>query len=182
MFDLNPSPLSGCCELQPNVYEDARGRFIKVFHQQAFAALGLETIFTEEYYSVSFKHVIRGLHFQLPPMDHVKLVCCVAGNVIDVVVDLRVGSPTYGQHELFELSAAKGNSIYIPKGMAHGFCVLSDQAVMVYNASTIYSPELDAGVRWDSAGVLWPTTQAILSVRDQSFSSLDQFVSPFRYE
>lgn len=181
MFDLKPCTLFGCFELQYNVYEDARGRFTKVFHQQAFAAQGLETNFNEEYYSVSFKHVIRGLHFQLPPEDHVKLVYCVAGSVIDVVLDLRVGSPTYGQHALVELSAAKGNSIYIPKGIAHGFCVLSDQAVMVYKASTVYSPEHDAGVLWNSAGIPWPTEQAVLSKRDESFPSLNQFHSPFNY-
>ncbi len=182
MFALKQSNLVGCIELQPNVIEDARGKFIKVFHQQAFDASGLETSFLEEYYSVSCKNVIRGLHFQLPPMDHVKLVYCVEGSVMDAVLDLRVGSPTYGQHALLELSAAKGNIIYIPRGMAHGFCVLSGHAVMVYKVSSIYSQEHDSGVRWDSAGIPWPTAHAVLSARDESFPSLDQFVSPFHYE
>ncbi len=155
---------------------------MKVFHEQAFAAQGLETHFTEEYYSVSHKNVIRGMHFQLPPMDHVKMVYCVQGEVMDVVVDLRVGSPTYGQHAVFELSAAQANSIYIPKGMAHGFCARSEQAIMVYKVSTTYSPEHDAGILWDSLGVTWPTTDAILSARDQCFPALAQFESPFRYE
>ncbi|MDD2719894.1 MAG: dTDP-4-dehydrorhamnose 3,5-epimerase [Gallionella sp.] len=182
MFDLKPSCLAGCFELQPKAFDDNRGRFVKVFHEQAFAEQGLETGFAEEYYSLSHKNVVRGLHFQLPPMDHVKMVYCVSGEVLDVVVDLRVGSPTYGQHALFALSAGKANSVYIPKGMAHGFCVLSEQAIMVYKVSTIYSPAHDAGILWDSAGIPWPLSQAIVSARDQGFPTFDQFVSPFIYE
>ncbi len=182
MFDLKPSKIAGCFELQPKVLEDDRGRFVKVFHEQAFAELGLETSFAEEYYSVSYKHVIRGMHFQLPPMDHVKMVYCVEGEVMDAVVDLRVGSPTYRQYALFELSAAKANIIYISKGMAHGFCARSAHAIMVYKVSTTYSPAHDAGVRWDSLGISWPAPEAILSARDKGFLPLDQFVSPFRYE
>jgi len=182
VFDLKPSKLSGCFELQPKVFDDARGRFVKVFHAEAFAAQGLKTDFAEEYYSVSYKNVIRGMHFQLPPMDHVKMVYCVEGEVIDAVVDLRVGSPTYGQYTLFELSAAKANSIYIPKGMAHGFCVRSEQAIMVYKVNTIYSPAHDAGILWNSVGIQWPTGNAVLSARDQGFPTLEQFKSPFRYE
>lgn len=182
MFDLKPSQIEGCFEMQPKVMGDERGRFVKVFHEQAFSAQGLETKFAEEYYSVSHKNVIRGLHFQLPPMDHVKMVYCVAGEVLDVVVDLRVGSPTYGQHAMFELSAAKANSIYIPKGMAHGFCVLSEQAIMVYKVSTVYSPAQDAGILWNSVGIQWPITDALMSVRDQGFPTFEQFKSPFKYE
>src|SRR5665647_934283 len=104
MFELKSTPLAGCFELQPRVSDDARGRFVKVFQVQAFATHGLETHFAEEYYSVSNKNVIRGLHFQLPPMDHVKVVYCVEGEVLDAVVDLRIGSPTYGEHALFVLS------------------------------------------------------------------------------
>jgi len=182
VFDLKPSKIAGCFELQPKVFEDVRGRFVKVFHDQAFTAQGLETDFAEEYYSVSYKNVIRGLHFQLPPMDHVKMVYCVEGEVLDAVVDLRVGSPTYGQYALFELNAGKANTIYIPKGMAHGFCALSAQAIMVYKVSSVYSPAHDAGVRWDSAGIPWPTTAAVLSDRDAALPTLEQFGSPFRYE
>lgn len=182
MFDLKPSSLAGCFEVQPKVFSDERGRFIKIFHEQAFAEQGLETGFAEEYYSLSHKNVIRGLHFQLPPMDHVKMVYCVAGEVLDVVVDLRVGSPTYGQHALFELSADKANSIYIPKGMAHGFCVRSEQAIMVYKVSTVYSPTHDAGISWDSVAIPWPIGEAIISARDRGFQTFEKFESPFRYE
>lgn len=169
-------------ELQPKAFGDARGRFVKVFHEQAFRDLGLHTDFAEEYYSVSHRNVIRGLHFQTPPHDHVKLVYCVQGEVLDVVLDLRVGSPTYGQHATFRLSAEKANSIYIPKGMAHGFCALSDEAIMVYKVSTVYAPHNDAGVRWDSAGIDWPTASPIISDRDAGFAGFGEFTSPFTYE
>jgi dTDP-4-dehydrorhamnose 3,5-epimerase len=182
VFELKPSKLAGCFELQPKVFEDERGRFVKVFQEPAFASQGLETHFVEEYYSASNKNVVRGLHFQLPPMDHVKMVYCVHGEVMDAVVDLRVGSPTYSQYALFELSAAKANSVYIPKGMAHGFCARSNQAIMVYKVGSVYSPVHDAGVLWNSVNIPWPTTAAILSARDQGFPKLEQFGSPFRYE
>jgi dTDP-4-dehydrorhamnose 3,5-epimerase len=179
VFTLKPSKLAGCFELQPKVLEDMRGRFVKVFHEEAFAAHGLETSFAEEYYSVSGKHVVRGMHFQLPPMDHVKMAYCIAGEVLDAVVDLRVGSPTYGQFDLFELSAAKANSVYIPKGMAHGFCALSDQSIMVYKVGTVYSPVHDSGVLWNSMGIPWPTEQPVVSERDTGFPALADFTSPF---
>jgi len=182
MFDIKTCKIKGCLELQPKVFADNRGKFVKVFHEQAFANLGLETNFVEEYYSVSNKHVIRGLHFQLPPMDHVKMVYCVQGEAMDVVVDLRLNSPTYGQHVSFKLSSSKANSIYIPKGLAHGFCALSENTIMVYNVSTVYSPEHDAGISWDSVGIEWPTQEANLSQRDLSFCTLTEFNSPFKYE
>jgi dTDP-4-dehydrorhamnose 3,5-epimerase len=182
VFELKPTQLKGCFELQPKVFEDTRGRFVKVFHAQAFKAHGLESNFVEEYYSVSNNNVVRGMHFQLPPMDHVKVVYCVQGAVLDVVTDLRVGSPTYGRSTVIELSSVKVNSLYIPKGMAHGFCSLCDNSVMVYKVSSAYSPEQDAGILWNSVGVEWPTRQAILSERDQTFTPLDRFVSPFSYE
>ncbi|MBI5919131.1 MAG: dTDP-4-dehydrorhamnose 3,5-epimerase [Nitrosomonadales bacterium] len=182
MFEIKPCKLAGCLELQPRVFEDARGRFVKVFHEEAFRAQGLETGFVEEYYSSSHRHVVRGLHFQLPPQDHVKLVYCVHGAVMDVVLDLRVGSPTYGEYASFELSADRANSLYIPRGMAHGFCALSDDAIMVYKVSSVYSAEHDAGILWNSLDIPWPTSVPIVSARDQFFPALADFASPFRYE
>ena len=179
MFNFIPSKLAGCFEVQPKVIEDTRGRFVKVFHAPAFAAAGLATDFAEEYYSVSHKNVIRGMHFQLPPMDHVKMAYCIEGEVLDVVLDLRVGSPTYGQFDLITLSAARANSVYIPKGMAHGFCALSEQVVMVYKVGTVHSPGHDAGVLWSSMGVPWPTKQPLVSERDTGFPALGDFISPF---
>lgn len=182
MFVFNKSKIQGCFELQPKIFEDARGKFVKTFHEKEFSSRGLETKFEEEYYSTSNKNVIRGLHFQLPPVDHVKLVYCVEGEVLDVVVDLRVGSPTFGQFEMFELTALKANCIYIPKGMAHGFCVKSEKAILVYKVSTVYDSYCDAGIHWNSVGIKWGANNPILSVRDQGFPKFNEFVSPFSYE
>jgi dTDP-4-dehydrorhamnose 3,5-epimerase len=178
---LKETGLPGCLELQPRVFEDARGRFVKVFNRELFAAHGLETSFAEEYYSSSLPGVLRGLHFQTPPHHHAKLVYCVAGRVMDVAVDLRVGSPTYGRHALVELSMERGNAIYLPSGFAHGFYVPEGEATLVYNVTTGYAPESDAGIRWDSAGIEWPDAAPVVSERDAGFPSLAEFVSPFRY-
>lgn len=182
MFTLRQSKLRGCYELQPKMFEDSRGRFVKVFHEPAFKKQGLCTSFVEEYYSVSHNNVIRGMHFQLPPNDLIKMVYCVEGEVIDAVVDLRKGSSTFGEFELFEISAAKANILYIPTGMAHGFCVQSKRAIMVYKVSKTYSPTDDAGVLWNSIGIPWPITTPILSVRDAAFRRFDEFISPFHYD
>lgn len=182
MFKIEPSKLAGCYKFSPKIIGDVRGRFVKIFHEPSYAALGLETNFAEEYYSVSHNNVIRGLHFQVPPMDHVKTVYCLEGHALDVVLDLRVGSPTYGQFEMFELNSSNSSSIYIPKGMAHGFCALSENTIMVYKVSTVYSPTHDAGILWNSVGITWPITEVVLSARDQGFPTLEQFESPFRYE
>ena len=180
-MDLIKTQIEGCYELQPIIFDDARGRFVKTFNVVEFKKNGLETDFKEQYYSVSYKNVIRGMHFQLPPLDHVKLVCCVWGSVFDAVLDLRVGSPNYGKSEVFELSADKANSIYIPKGLAHGFCALSDEAILMYSVSTVYSSECDLGIAWDSVGVKWPVKDPIISSRDSGFSKFDQFKSPFKF-
>lgn len=182
MIHLVATPLPGCWEIRCRAFEDARGRFVKTFHAAAFAEAGLETGFVEDYYSVSRQGVLRGLHFQVPPQDHVKLVYAIAGSVLDAVVDLRVGSPTYGRHHLVELSAASANALYIPKGLAHGFYVPRGEAVMVYKVTSLYSPAHDGGILWNSAGISWPDQEPQLSERDRGFLPLDQFQSPFRYE
>lgn len=181
MFDVRSTEIPGCYEIQPRVLEDARGRFVKVFHRNAFAEHGLEVDFAEEYYSVSGQGVIRGMHFQTPPTDHVKIVYCVQGEAFDVVVDLRLGSPSYGKAATISLSADKGNYLYIPKGLAHGFCATSESATLVYKVSTIYSPEHDTGILWNSIGVAWPTRVPVLSIRDCGFVPFSEFKSPFIY-
>ena len=182
MFELKETSICGCFEVQPLIFNDARGRFVKVFHQDEFTKLGLETLFAEEYYSQSNRGVIRGMHFQTPPFDHVKVVYCVQGEVQDVVLDLRKGSPTYGQSAAIKLSAQQGNFIYIPKGLAHGFCVTSETATLVYKVSSVYNPKNDSGVLWNSFGFKWPISNPIISERDASFNPLNQFDSPFEYE
>ncbi|MET0107020.1 MAG: dTDP-4-dehydrorhamnose 3,5-epimerase [Sedimenticola sp.] len=182
MFELKETSIHGCFEVRPLIFDDTRGRFVKVFHQDEYRKLGLETLFTEEYYSQSNRGVIRGMHFQTPPFEHVKVVFCVQGEVQDVVLDLRKGSSTYGQSTPIHLSAQQGNFVYIPKGLAHGFCVTSETATLVYKVSTVYNPNNDTGVLWDSFGFKWPTLNPIISERDASFKPLSQFDSPFEYE
>lgn len=178
-FEKKPTPIPGCYELQPVVRKDARGRFVKVLHAPEFKRLGLETRFTEEYYSVSKKGVLRGLHFQEPPAALTKLVFCVQGEVFDAVLDLRRKSKSYGKAFTVKLSAEKGNMLYIPKGCAHGFYTFSKTAVMFYKTSAVYSPERDKGVRWDSAGIKWPSKNYRVSPRDAAFPGLAEYRSPF---
>ena len=182
MFELKHTGISGCFQIQPNILSDVRGRFIKIFHKNTFIKLGLNTDFVEEYYSNSHLGVLRGLHFQNPPVEHIKLVYCVQGEVFDVLLDLRVGSPTYGKTAKVTLNADLGNYLYIPKGLAHGFCVTSDKATLVYKVSTVYSPKHDSGILWNSVNIDWPTKSPLLSSRDLSFPSLKEFVSPFVYQ
>jgi dTDP-4-dehydrorhamnose 3,5-epimerase len=182
MFDIYQTGIPGCYEMQPKIHDDSRGRFVKIFHKDEFEKNNLNINFTEEYYSYSKKGVIRGVHFQTPPCEHVKFVYCPFGEVFDVVVDLRLGSPTYGQARSVILSAETANTIYIPKGIAHGFCVKSDSAILVYKVSEIYSPENDSGLLWSSIGVEWPEENPIISERDLKFSRLLDFRSPFIYD
>lgn len=169
-----------CFELLPDRKIDARGFFTKIFNADNFSQLGLETDFKEDYYSLSHKGVIRGLHFQEPPMDLVKLVICLDGAVHDILLDLRVDSPTYKKHMSFHLSAELGNMLYIPSGIAHGFQVVSETALMLYKVSQVYSSTHDLGVLWDSANIEWPIAKPIISERDAAFQSLDSYCSPFK--
>lgn len=181
MIELRESRITGCFQLQPKVLHDERGTFVKTFHKDIFSELEIQTAWAEEYYSISRKGVLRGLHFQLPPHDHEKLVYCVAGKVLDVVVDLRVGSPTYGRFETFELSAEKANIIYVPRGLAHGFYTISDTATMIYKVSTVYAPSHDSGILWNSIGIPWPDNNPLVSKRDSEFIPFSAFKSIFKY-
>ena len=138
--------------------------------------------FAEQYYSVSHSGVLRGLHFQLPPSDHDKLVYCTAGAAFDVALDLRLGSPEFGRHIGLTLSAEAHNLLYLPRGFAHGFCVTEGPATMVYNTTTPYAPEHDTGILWNSAGIDWPVDTPLVSTRDRNFPALDEFESPFGFE
>jgi len=171
-----------CFEIHPDVLKDERGTFVKTFHQDIFSEHGLTTDFAEEYYSYSNKGVLRGFHFHLPPHDHVKVVYCVSGAIMDAVIDLRKGSPTYGQHAVFELSGDKANMPYLEKGIAHAFYVVSDLAIVMYKVTTVYAPEHDTGILWNSANIPWPDMNPVVSVRDQGFAPLESFQSPFVFE
>jgi dTDP-4-dehydrorhamnose 3,5-epimerase len=174
--------LDGCFELLPSALVDARGSFTKIFHRPLWERLGLCTRFEEEYVTWSSAGTIRGLHFQVPPMQYHKVVICLRGAVLDVAVDLRRKSPTYKQHICIELSGELANGVYLPPGLAHGFCVTGQEALLYYKVSKIYSPEHDTGIRWDSAEIDWPIDAPLLAERDKRWLSLDEFDSPFILE
>lgn len=163
-------------------HRDTRGWFTKVFQRRAVLERGGDPEVAEVYLSGSTRGVIRGFHFQVPPHDHTKTVACVAGAVLDVVVDLRVASPTEAMATRFRLDAGAPSSLHLPRGVAHGFQVLSDEATMVYVVSTEHAPEHDRGVHVDSVGVAWPVAPVVLSDRDAGFAPLSAFASPFRFD
>jgi dTDP-4-dehydrorhamnose 3,5-epimerase len=180
-MDVKETGIPGCFELKLVIREDIRGRFVKVFQREDFLRHGMAADYAESYYSRSHRGVLRGLHFVLPPADQDKLVYCAQGEVFDAVVDLRRGSPAEGRHVGLTLSAEAANMVYVPKGCAHGFYVLSDEATLVYQVTTVYAPAHDAGIRWDSAGIPWPDSVPVLSERDRSFPTLAEFESPFTF-
>jgi dTDP-4-dehydrorhamnose 3,5-epimerase len=178
-FHEQPPPLPGVRLLQPRLFRDDRGDFVKTYHENIFAELGLTLPIREEYYSVSRRDVIRGMHFQLPPADHAKLVYCLHGRVRDVILDLRRHAPTYGQSAACELSADNRCILVLPPGFAHGFLALENDSVLVYKTSTVHSPAHDAGIRWDSFGFNWEVSAPIVSARDAAFPPFADFLSPF---
>lgn len=179
MIKVTPGKIAGVLLLQPTARSDARGRLVKTISEDIFEQHGIPTKFAEQYYSVSAHNVLRGLHFQIPPHDHYKLVTCVDGSVFDVVIDLRKGSGSYGRHQSFELNGAKGDSVFIPSGCAHGFYVRSDVAVMLYNVSSLYAPSHDMGIRWDSVCITWPSKRPVISERDALLVPFADFTTPF---
>jgi dTDP-4-dehydrorhamnose 3,5-epimerase len=171
--------LKGVVLIRSNRFEDHRGLFVKPFHSQLFSENGPGFQPREEFFSVSKAGVIRGMHFQVPPSEQWKLVFCVYGRLFDVVLDLRRGEPTFGQHLTMELNTENSLCLLIPPGLAHGFCSLKDDSILYYSASTVYDPVADRGVRWDSFGVDWPVSKPIISERDVAFPSLAEYDSPF---
>ena len=174
--------LPGCFLIDFPAFRDHRGLFVKSFQQSAFRQHGLECDFIESFYTESGENVLRGMHFQVPPADHAKLVYCISGAICDMAVDLRVGSPTFGEHEAYELSAEYNNAAYLPRGMAHGFFVRSAPAVVVYQVTSEHSPAHDTGIRWNSFGATWPQSAPVVSVRDEALPPFVQFDSPFRFD
>ena len=170
--------LPGCFLLQPKRFEDSRGSFVKTYHEGLCKTLGVNLEIREEFYSVSRKNVIRGMHFQLPPHEHDKLVNCTRGVVCDVLLDLRKG-PGYGGVASVELSGEDSRLVFMPKGIAHGFSALTDEALMLYKTSTVHAPESDCGIRWDSFGFDWGMPMPIISTRDQQHNLFANFESPF---
>lgn len=176
---FSPTPLAGCWKVQPIVFADERGTFFKTFQAEQFSAAGLAFEWREEFYSASRKNVIRGMHFQLPPYDHDKLVYCLRGRALDVVLDLRRSSETYGHHLAIHLDSVEGHGLLIPRGLAHGFLSLTDDVLMAYKTSSAHAPDHDKGIRWDSFGFDWGVEGPIVSKRDCGHQAFCDFNSPF---
>lgn len=171
--------LPGVKLLESPAFGDVRGEFVKTFHAVVFEGAGIPFTSRESFYSSSRRGVIRGMHFQLPPHAHNKLVYCVTGRVLDVVVDLRRTSPTFKRVAMAELSRVNRRQMYVPIGVAHGFMALEDDSILVYNTDTVHAPAHDAGVRWNTLDFDWGVTDAIVSARDAGFPTLEEFHSPF---
>ena len=175
--------IEGPVILEPRVFEDARGYFFESYSKRVFDEEVKPVDFVQDNESCSTKGVMRGLHFQRPPFTQAKLVRCVRGRVLDVAVDIRKGSPTYGKHVAVELTEENHLQFFIPRGFAHGFAVLSDIAVFQYKCDNYYAPESDGGIsiQDESLGIDWKIdpTQAILSPKDLAHPLLKDFNSPF---
>ena len=159
--------------------QDKRGSFCKIYNEDIFGKYGIDFKFREQYYSISKKGVIRGMHFQLPPYEHAKVVHVISGKALDVILDIRKESKTYGKYIAVELNEEDHISLYIPKGCAHGFQALTDNMIMLYNVESVYNTTADTGIKYNSFGMQWVGEAHILSERDLNFISLDDFISPF---
>lgn len=172
--------------ITPRRFGDARGWFMEVYNERAFAALGIDCRFVQDNHSLSSSpFVLRGLHLQNPPHAQAKLVRCVRGRIFDVAVDVRAQSPTYGHWVGAELSAENGSQLFVPIGFAHGFLTLEADCEVVYKCSGFYAPEHEAGICWRSAGIEWPLpagVEPVLSGKDLTLPGLDAFNSPFHYD
>jgi dTDP-4-dehydrorhamnose 3,5-epimerase len=172
--------------IQPVRHGDARGYFSEVYREDVLAAHGIDISFIQENQSMSApRGVLRGLHFQTPPMAQAKLVRVVAGSILDVAVDIRSGSPTYGRHVAVVLSAAEGNQLLVPEGFAHGFCTLEPDCTVVYKVNRYYSAPNDAGMLWNdpALGIDWRLggSEPVLSDKDRRHPTLAELPGYFNY-
>ena len=170
--------LSGCYLIEPKHFIDERGGFTKTYEANIYKSLGLMIDIREEFYSVSHRNVVRGMHFQIPPYDHDKVVYCTNGSVTDVLLDLRKGV-NFGRVASVELSCKNRMIVFVPKGIAHGFVARTDNALVLYKTSSVYVPNADSGIRWDSFGFNWNVENPIMSLRDQLHLKLEEFQTVF---
>lgn len=182
-MDVIKTNIEGVVIIEPRVFKDTRGCFFESFSQREFEEKVCKINFVQDNESMSSYGVMRGLHFQRPPFTQSKLVRCVKGAVLDVAVDIRKGSPTYGQHVAVELTEENRRQFFVPRGFAHGFAVLSEIAIFQYKCDNFYVPEADGGISIldDSLGIDWqiPTEKAMLSDKDTKHNFLKDFDSPF---
>ena len=184
-MEVIKTAIDGLVIIEPKVFQDSRGYFFESFSQREFEEKVRKINFVQDNESMSSYGVMRGLHFQRPPYTQSKLVRCVKGRVLDVAVDIRKSSPTYGQHVAVELSEDNHRQFFVPRGFAHGFAVLSETAIFQYKCDNFYAPQADGGIsiKDDSLGIDWqiPTKNAILSEKDINHLCLKDFDSPFDY-
>lgn len=183
---VSPSSLQGILVIEPSVFEDHRGYFYEGFNSEHIKeALGHNFIVKQLNFSKSSKGVLRGLHFQHPPFEQAKLISCNSGEILDVVVDMRKGSPTFGQHEKVVLSGKNKKRFYVPSGFAHGFLVLSDTAEIMYAVDQNYSAAHDAGISYNdpALSIDWGVGQKDLTIsdKDQKLTTLDAVDNQFKY-
>lgn len=184
-MNIIQTSIPGVVIIEPRLFKDDRGYFFESFSEREFNTQVREVKFVQDNESMSSYGVMRGLHFQRPPYTQSKLVRCVKGAVLDVTVDIRKGSPTYGQHVAVELTEENHRQFFVPRGFAHGFAVLSETAIFQYKCDNFYHPEADGGISIldDSLGIDWhiPTDHAILSEKDTKHPLLKDFDSPFDF-
>ena len=179
-MNIIKTPIDGLLVIEPQVFKDARGYFVETYNEQRYREAGIDSVFNQ---SCSSYGVVRGLHFQRPPYSQAKLVCCTVGRVLDVAVDLRKDSPTFGKWFSVELSEDNKRQFFIPRGFAHGFSVLSNQAIFTYKCDNLYHPEADGGILLSDSDLAidWqvPEELRILSEKDKKHPKMAEFESPF---
>lgn len=185
-MEVIKTAIEGVFIIEPRVFGDARGYFFESFNAREFAqATGIDVTFVQDNESMSHYGVLRGLHYQQPPYAQSKLVRVVEGSVLDVAVDIRKGSPTYGQYVAVELSAENHHQFYMPKGIAHGFSVLSEKVIFQYKCDEFYAPQSEGAIAWDDPDLnidwLLPRDKILLSEKDRHHPCLRDVESPFSY-
>ena len=170
-MEVFKTPIEGLLVIEPKVFRDARGFFVETYNEKRYREAGVDATFVQDNQSCSSYGVVRGLHFQRPPYTQAKLVCCTEGRVLDIAVDLRKDSPTYGQYFAVELDAESHRQFFIPRGFAHGFQVLSKEAIFIYKVDNKYAPQSEQTLAYDdpAIGIDWPIShkeELILSEKD----------------
>ena len=177
------TPIEGLVIIEPTLFGDDRGYFLESYNKKEFEKAIGEISFVQDNESKSSKGVLRGLHFQKPPYAQAKLVRCIEGKVLDVAVDIREGSETFGQHVTVELTGENKKQVFIPRGFAHGFLVLSESAIFAYKVDNSYAPAHDAGICWDepTLNIQWGVNQSevLVSEKDAKLPFFSEFVTPF---
>ncbi|MFA7081377.1 MAG: dTDP-4-dehydrorhamnose 3,5-epimerase [Bacteroidales bacterium] len=177
------TPIPDLLVIEPNVFNDQRGYFFESYNQERYFNNNMNMLFVQDNESKSGKNVLRGLHFQKPPFAQGKLVRVIQGKVLDVAVDIRNGSPTYGQYHAVELDAISKRMFYIPEGFAHGFLTLEDDTIFSYKCTNYYNKESEGSLLWsdETIGVKWDIENPILSEKDKIGPLFKDFKSPFTY-